>query len=230
MRRRDGARATHAPRHHDEQRGQDEETGKVQGRHEDAPRERPPRHRSCLLHPIDQNRWPTAQRHPDLLNRRIFASSPCHDASPAAPADDHGDGAHRALCGLSQQAQRRSTTRNVADQRRRSPLISATPRGHDLSLAWSPRRSCQSRTRPSPGEQISGMPASKTAAARLGGQGVASPRPPGGLPQGIPGAEPDDARAGSVEGCPRDALWSGCARSTGCRTSPRVQDRQCPSS
>jgi hypothetical protein len=31
---------------------------------------------------------------------------------------------------------------------------------------------------------------------------------PKGLPHGNPGAEPDDAGAGSVEGCPRAAAWS----------------------
>ncbi len=35
-----------------------------------------------------------------------------------------------------------------------------------------------------------------------------------------PAAEPDNAHAGSVEGCPRAAVWSGCARSTGCHTAP----------
>jgi hypothetical protein len=43
---------------------------------------------------------------------------------------------------------------------------------------------------------------------------------PGGLPHVGPGAEPDDARADSVEGCPRADVWSGCARSTGCHTAP----------
>jgi hypothetical protein len=59
-----------------------------------------------------------------------------------------------------------------------------------------------------------------------GGQGVSSHRSPRGLPHGSPGAEPDDARTGSVEGCPRAAVWSGYARSTGRHTSPSVQDRQ----
>jgi hypothetical protein len=54
---------------------------------------------------------------------------------------------------------------------------------------------------------------------------VASPRSPGGLPHASPGAEPDDAHTSSVEGCPRAAAWSGCARSTGCHDSPSVQDR-----
>jgi hypothetical protein len=36
-------------------------------------------------------------------------------------------------------------------------------------------------------------------------------RPPG-LPQGIPTAEPDNARAGPVEGCPRAGMWWGSAR------------------
>nr|MDQ3765213.1 hypothetical protein [Actinomycetota bacterium] len=52
------------------------------------------------------------------------------------------------------------------------------------------------------------------------GGGVASRQSPGGLPHASPGAEPDDARADSVEGGPRAAVWSGCARSTGCHTTP----------
>jgi hypothetical protein len=52
------------------------------------------------------------------------------------------------------------------------------------------------------------------------GRGVASPRPPRGLPHGSPGAEPNNARTGSAEGCPRAAVWSGCARSTRCHTAP----------
>lgn len=55
--------------------------------------------------------------------------------------------------------------------------------------------------------------------------GVVSRRSPGGLPHANPGAEPDDACAGSVEGCPQAGVWSGCARSTGCHPGPSVQDR-----
>ncbi len=49
---------------------------------------------------------------------------------------------------------------------------------------------------------------------RLGrvGLGVASPRPPSRATTRQPGAEPNDARAGSVEGCLRAAVWSGCRR------------------
>ena len=49
---------------------------------------------------------------------------------------------------------------------------------------------------------------------------------PRGLPRDDPGAELHEARRGSVEGCPRAAAWSGCARSTGCRTSPVVGQDQ----
>jgi hypothetical protein len=73
---------------------------------------------------------------------------------------------------------------------------------------------------PSPGGQISGIANTRTAAAGPGARGVASPRPPGGLPHASPGTEPDDAHTRSVEGCPRAAVWSGCARSTGCHTTP----------
>lgn len=48
---------------------------------------------------------------------------------------------------------------------------------------------------------------------------------PQGLPHGIPGAEPDDARAGSVEGCPRDAVWSGWCQADEMPHSPSMQDR-----
>jgi hypothetical protein len=43
---------------------------------------------------------------------------------------------------------------------------------------------------------------------------------PQGLPHGSPGAELDDARTGHVEGCPRAAVWSGCAKPTRCHTAP----------
>ena len=59
----------------------------------------------------------------------------------------------------------------------------------------------------------------------LGGLGVASRRPPQGLPHNTPGAEPHDARTGSVEACPWAAAWSGCATPTGYHTIPNVQAR-----
>ena len=34
------------------------------------------------------------------------------------------------------------------------------------------------------------------------------------------GAERGNARIGFIEGCPRAAVWSGCARPTGCHTAP----------
>jgi hypothetical protein len=77
---------------------------------------------------------------------------------------------------------------------------------------------------PSPGRQVSRMASRENDRGRTG-QGVASHRPPRGLPHASPGAEPTSARASSVEGCPRAGVWSGCARSTGRRLSPHVQDR-----
>jgi hypothetical protein len=48
-----------------------------------------------------------------------------------------------------------------------------------------------------------------------------------GLPHDSPGAEPHDARAGSVEGCPWAAAWSGCARPTGCHRAPTCKICEC---
>jgi hypothetical protein len=74
---------------------------------------------------------------------------------------------------------------------------------------------------PSPGGQASGMPGHKD---RCGEAWAAKVWHPAGLPQGLPhnspGAEPLDARTGFVEGCPWAAVWSGCARPTGCHPSP----------
>ena len=79
---------------------------------------------------------------------------------------------------------------------------------------------CTQPKMPSPGGQISRMTSHKNCCGWVRGRGVASHRSPGGLPHANPGAEPDHARAGSVEGCPRAGVWSGCARSTGCHTAP----------
>jgi hypothetical protein len=63
---------------------------------------------------------------------------------------------------------------------------------------------------PSPGGQISEMAGHEHCCGQAGlGRGVASHPPPYGLPHGSPGAEPDDARTGCIEGCPRAAVWSG---------------------
>jgi hypothetical protein len=63
---------------------------------------------------------------------------------------------------------------------------------------------------PSPGGQTSGI-ASHQGGRRLGQVGwVWHPAGlPPGLPHASPGAEPDNARAGVVEGCPRAAVRSG---------------------
>ena len=94
-----------------------------------------------------------------------------------------------------------------------------TPRGSpDLCKAVLDllREPAPNQEMPSPGGQISRMTSPRTAATGQVGRDVASPRSPGGLPHASPGAEPDDAHTSSVEGCPRAAAWSGCARSTGC--------------
>ena len=78
---------------------------------------------------------------------------------------------------------------------------------------------------PSPGGQISGIRSYKNCCGLWEWTDVASHRSPRGLPRASPGAEPDDAHSSSVEGGPRAAAWSGCARSTGCHASPSMQDR-----
>ncbi len=77
---------------------------------------------------------------------------------------------------------------------------------------------------PSPGGQVSRMASRENCCGRLGGQGVASHRPPGGLPHASPEAEPDGARMGSVEGCPRAGVWSGTV--DGMPHEPSVQDHR----
>jgi hypothetical protein len=48
------------------------------------------------------------------------------------------------------------------------------------------------------------------------GRGVASHRPPRGLPHGAPGASLTSSAGGGSGCCPRGTVWSGCARPTGC--------------
>jgi hypothetical protein len=81
---------------------------------------------------------------------------------------------------------------------------------------------------PSPGRQISGMAETgvkPTTGLGMGADG-ASRRSPQGLPRAAPGASLASSAGGSVACCPRRSAWSGCARSTGCPTSPRAQDRE----
>jgi hypothetical protein len=69
--------------------------------------------------------------------------------------------------------------------------------------AWSRRGSRRSEgTVPSPGGRSPGWPVTRTAAAEVGWAGCGIPSTSRGLPHGIPGAEPDNARTGFAEGCP----------------------------
>ena len=81
---------------------------------------------------------------------------------------------------------------------------------------------------PSPGGQISRMAIHKHGGA---GPGVDRVWHPIDLPQGYHttarGQSYPKIAAGRVEGCPRAAVWSGYARSTGCHTAPSVQDQWC---
>ena len=74
---------------------------------------------------------------------------------------------------------------------------------------------------PSPGGQTSGI-ARHQDGHRLGQVGGCDIPPASlkGLPHASPGAEPDNARAGIVEGCPRVDARLGYARPTGCHTTP----------
>jgi hypothetical protein len=49
---------------------------------------------------------------------------------------------------------------------------------------------------------------------------VASHRPPLRATTRQPEGRARHGRTGSIESCPRAAVWSGCARSTGCHTTP----------
>jgi hypothetical protein len=101
-----------------------------------------------------------------------------------------------------------------------------SPGRRSPSRTTSPNAARPKQSMPSPGGQISRMTGHQRERGRAGcGQGGASRRPPPGLlPRGDPGAEPHEAAAGRVEGCPRAASRSGYARSTGCPTAPSVQD------
>jgi hypothetical protein len=66
------------------------------------------------------------------------------------------------------------------------------------------------RTVPPPGGQVSEMAGHEHCCGRGGWAGVWHLLDlPTGLPHSRPGAEPDDLRTGSAEGCPRAAVWSG---------------------
>jgi hypothetical protein len=94
----------------------------------------------------------------------------------------------------------------------------------DLPPCLVPRQSCQPAVEPCPRRagRPPGWPGHRSLRTR-GWAGCGIPPTSRGLPHGIPGAEPDDPCAGGVEGCPRDTAWSGCARLTGCHTTPRAR-------
>lgn len=60
----------------------------------------------------------------------------------------------------------------------------------------------------------------------VGWRGVASRRPPRGLPRDSPGARLPSSAGGGEGWCPRGATRLGYARSTGCHTAPSVQNHQ----
>jgi hypothetical protein len=75
------------------------------------------------------------------------------------------------------------------------------------------------------GGQISRMTSHKNCCGWVRGRGVASHRSPGGLPHANPGAEPDHARAGSVEGLPPGRRVVGLRQIDGMPHHPSAQDR-----
>jgi hypothetical protein len=79
---------------------------------------------------------------------------------------------------------------------------------------------------PSPGGRSPGWSTQAPSPVQWGWLGVASRRPPRGLPRGSPGAGLANSTGGGARCCPRGAAWSGYARSTGCHMAPSVQDRQ----
>jgi hypothetical protein len=80
---------------------------------------------------------------------------------------------------------------------------------------------------PSPGGQISGMASYDNCCGWVGWGGVWHPID---LLEGYHTATWGQSRITHVpvssRGCPQAAVWLGYARSTGCHTSPSVQDRR----
>jgi hypothetical protein len=182
--------------------------------------------RSTSDRPSMRHRQTTlAQPHPDLRPLRHLG-----EGRSARPARIYEPCAHRGrLWAVSADA----TTRN--DEQRCRPTSSIATGQHrvhrlDLSFAWSPRRSCQSEGLcPRRAGRSPGWPATRTAAAGLGeGCGIPSTSPKG-YHTAARGQSKTTYAPVSVERCPRAAVWSGSARSTGCHTSSRVQDRRWPS-
>jgi hypothetical protein len=140
------------------------------------------------------------------ISRRIY--SPLHTSA----ADDRAQVPDRGRLGPSQRTQRRSVTRYDADQRR--VIFAGKRRSHG----------CQSQ-QPCPRRAADLRDSQPPALLRPGRVGRVwhPPGLPPGPPHASPGAEPCDARAGPVEGCPRAAAWSGSARPTGCHTTTSVK-------
>jgi hypothetical protein len=112
-------------------------------------------------------------------------------------------GPHWAVYGPSQRTKRRATTRPNTNQRRVFPLAGAILVAVIRRHAWPTGICCQSDG-PCPRRAGRSPRCRLRALLRLGrvGPGVASPRPPEGLPHGSPGAEPDDARIGYLRAAP----------------------------
>jgi hypothetical protein len=85
-------------------------------------------------------------------------------------------------------------------------------------------RSSETNSGHSPPRTPAGLPDSRTQVdKRDSSRGVASHRPPQGLPCAAPGASPASSTGGGEVCCPQGSAWSG-SLPTGRHTTPRVQD------
>jgi hypothetical protein len=153
--------------------------------------------------------------------RGIQKSLPHTRHRRAARADDHGPVRTGAVCGPSQRTKRRATTRRDTNQRRVFPLAGAVVGAVIRKPNWSPGRCCQSAGPcPRRAGRSPRWPATSIAAAGSGwaGCGISSTSPRATTRQ--PGGRARRRTHRFVEGCPRAAVWSGCARSTRCHTAP----------
>ena len=78
---------------------------------------------------------------------------------------------------------------------------------------------------PSPGRQVSGM-VLEGRPVLIGVAGCGIPPTSRRATTRRPGGRAARGTSRRVEGCPRAAVWSGYARSTGCRTSPVVVSKR----
>ena len=137
-------------------------------------------------------------------------TAPSRERRPARPVHIHDRLRIGAVCGPSQPTQQHATTNNDADQRGVLPLVSIA------LVTWTSALlglledlvDLKSHALAGRADLRDGRPSeSEPPAERVEGAGVPSASPRATTRQ--LGAEPDNARGGSIEGCPRAGARSG---------------------